>query len=67
MRNPKRIRPILRELAVIWKKYPDLRLGQLIGNVAEGTALYYADDDDLIAQLKAFYLGEKLEGRDDLR
>ena len=67
MRDKERIWPILTELAAIWNRYPDLRLGQLIGNVAEGTALYYAEDDDLIAQLKAFYLGEKLEGRDDLR
>lgn len=61
MRDPKRIWPILKELAVIWNRYPDLRLGQLIGNVAEGTALYYAEDDDLIARLKAFYLGEEVE------
>lgn len=60
MRDPKRIWPTLKELAVIWNRYPDLRLGQLIGNVAEGTALYYAEDDDLIAQLKAFYLGEEV-------
>lgn len=32
MRDPKRIWPILKELAVIWNRYPDLRLGQLIGN-----------------------------------
>lgn len=60
MRDKERIWPILKELAIIWNRYPDLRLGQLIGNVAEGTALYYAEDNDLIAQLKAFYLGEEV-------
>ena len=48
MRDPKRIDVILQEISNIWHKYPDLRLGQLIGNVLEGTSLYYVEDDGLV-------------------
>lgn len=34
MRGPNRIDDILERLKDIWKAYPDLRLGQLIMNVA---------------------------------
>jgi hypothetical protein len=30
MRNPDRIDPFLNQLGELWKKYPDLRFGQLI-------------------------------------
>ena len=30
MRNPDRIEPTIKRLETLWKKYPDLRLGQLI-------------------------------------
>lgn len=55
MRDPNRIGPILKELAKVWQKNPDLRLGQLIGNVLEGPALYYTEDDKLINVLKKYY------------
>ncbi len=55
MRDPKRIDVILQEVSNIWHKYPDLRLGQLIGNVLEGTNLYYVEDDGLVAALKDMY------------
>lgn len=32
MRDPERIERILRMLESLWKKYPDQRLGQLLGN-----------------------------------
>ena len=31
MRDQKRIDIILQEISAIWHKYPDMRLGQLIG------------------------------------
>ena len=57
MRDPKRIDVILTEISNIWHKYPDMRLGQLIGNVLEGTALYYVEDDGLVKALKDMYEG----------
>ena len=57
MRDPKRIDIILQEISNIWHKYPDMRLGQLIGNVLEGISLYYVEDDGLVKALKDTYEG----------
>ena len=59
MRDPKRIDIILQEIGAIWHKYPDMRLGQLIGNVLEGPSLYYVEDDSLVKALKDVYEGAK--------
>ena len=59
MRDPKRIDVILQEIGAIWRKYPDMRLGQLIGNVLEGPSLYYVEDDSLVKALKDMYEGAK--------
>ena len=59
MRDPKRIDIILQEISTIWHKYPDMRLGQLIGNVLEGPSLYYVEDDSLVKALKDIYEGAK--------
>ena len=59
MRDPKRIDIILQEISAIWHKYPDMRLGQLIGNVLEGPSLYYVEDDSLVKALKDVYEGAK--------
>ena len=59
MRNPERIPEILKRLEKIWLKYPDLRLGQLIGNVVEGIRLYYGEDDNLITTLEEYYKDTK--------
>ena len=55
MRDPKRIDVILQEISTIWHKYPDMRLGQLIGNVLEGPSLYYVEDNSLVKALKDVY------------
>ena len=57
MRDPKRIDVILQEISDIWHKYPDMRLGQLIGNVLEGPSLYYVEDSSLVKALKDMYEG----------
>jgi uncharacterized protein YihD (DUF1040 family) len=51
MRDPQRIDRILEQLEIAWKKSPDLRLGQLLINVAgyggakvENNLFYYEDD-----------------------
>ena len=59
MRDPNRIDTILHEIGIIWHENPDLRLGQLIGNVLEGPALYYVEDTGLLAALKDLYKGNK--------
>ena len=59
MRDPKRIDVILQEIGAIWHKYPDMRLGQLIGNILEGPSLYYVEDDSLVKALKDMYEGAK--------
>ena len=59
MRDPKRIDIILQEISAIWHKYPDMRLGQLIGNVLEGPSLYYVEDNSLVKALKDVYKGAK--------
>lgn len=60
MRDPKRIDGILKVVGKYWKENPDLRLGQLILNVAYGTGCepYYIEDKDIIDLLKKYY-GEK--------
>lgn len=55
MRDPERIDGILNELGEIWKGYPDLRLGQLLLNVARDPMLYYIEDDELMARLERCY------------
>lgn len=53
MRNPDRIDKMLTILGNLWKKYPDLRLGQLICNVYHNP--YYVEDDTLIEGLIKYY------------
>lgn len=56
MRDPNRIDDILERLKDIWKTYPDLRLGQLILNVANDPLLYYLEDDELLNKMEEIYL-----------
>ena len=57
MRDVNRIEPLLTRLQEVWKKYPDLRLGQLILNVAKDPQIYYMEDDQLLDLIEQFYLG----------
>ena len=52
MRNPKRIPEFLKEVEKSWSKYPDWRLGQLIGNLSYFTDSYYMEDEILEKRLK---------------
>lgn len=58
MRDPKRIAKVLTLIETIWMKNPDLRLCQLIGNVAPYDN-YHVEDDDLAERLKEMYLEDK--------
>jgi uncharacterized protein YihD (DUF1040 family) len=60
MRDPKRIVPMLCLIETIWKENPDLRLCQLIGNVAPYDN-YHVEDDDLEKRLKECYCAHKKE------
>ena len=55
MRDPNRIPQILQEIQEVWEKHPDLRLGQLIGNVFRSDSLYYIEDDQFLDRIKTFY------------
>ncbi len=55
MRNPKRIKPLLRLIEEIWMEMPDLRLCQLIGNCWVAGDNYYKEDDDLEKRFKEVY------------
>ena len=55
MRDPSRIKPILAEIEALWVKYPQLRLGQLIGNCFHTEDIYYIEDRRLIQKLKETY------------
>ena len=60
MRDINRIDRLLAKLGEVWKKYPQLRLGQLILNVINEPALYYMEDQDLIDSIIDYY--KHLEG-----
>lgn len=56
MRDPNRIPEILKELEILWKRYPDWRLGQLIVNLNRELTLgddpFYLEDDELLKMIK---------------
>lgn len=54
MRDPKRIPIILEYIKLLWEKYPDQRLGQLLSNVTSNAMesnLYFYEDYQLLDQL----------------
>lgn len=52
MRNPERIDPVLELVAEKWRQHPDLRLGQLLWEVA-GDDPFHLEDDELARLLAA--------------
>jgi len=58
MRDPKRIKPILKKLEDYWTKNPDLRLGQIIANCVRAhdgrlnCDPFYLEDDELLDGLE---------------
>ena len=53
-RNPERIDLILERLKVAWKKYPDMRLGQLLAVCTESSNIAGVEDDDLLAGIERY-------------
>lgn len=60
MRDPKRIKKVLKIIEEVWKRNPDLRLCQLIGNVFPGDN-YYIEDTTLVKKLKTIYKDKDAE------
>jgi len=57
MRDPKRIKKMLKQIEKIWEKNPDLRLFQLLLNplgLSGNTSIYYLEDDILVEALKYY-------------
>jgi len=52
MRAPDRIRPLLDELATIWERHPDLRLGQLLVAANGNQDPFHVGDADLMAKVR---------------
>jgi len=55
MRDPDRIKSMLKHIETIWSKHPDLRLGQLLLNSCDSVQLYYIEDSDLMNKLISLY------------
>ena len=56
-RSPVRIDRMLDAIRKLWYTYPDLRLGQLIGNVIPvGIDPYFIEDDKLLEAIEEYYL-----------
>ena len=53
IRNPERIPYVIKELEETWKKYPDLRLGQLL-ICCGGNNLFNIEDDNIVSNLWEF-------------
>lgn len=58
MRDPSRIEEMLRALEEIWRRDPDLRLGQIVVNAIRPSdpvpEVYYAEDDRVLQGLRDF-------------
>lgn len=57
-RKKERIKRIIKLIERIWKKRPELRLCQLIGNCFDSKDLYHKEDDELEKRLRDIYKEE---------
>jgi len=57
-RDTKRISRMVKLIHKIWKKYPDIRLGQMLMNAAKDFG-YYTEDSKLEEALVALYFSKK--------
>ena len=56
MRDPERIDPVIDCIRSIWRRYPDLRLMQLLGNAfPDGLDPYHVEDDKTVELLDKTY------------
>ena len=58
MRDINRIKPFCDELAELWAKYPDLRFGQIMSNIARYVQMekrrdmFYFEEEELLEVLR---------------
>lgn len=52
MRDPNRIKPLLKRLYAAWKRHPDLRLAQIIAMAEQGVDIFYMEDEDLVTYIE---------------
>lgn len=62
MRDPKRIKRMLKLIEEIWTDNPDLRLCQLLGNAFGAIDPYNIEDEELEKMLKWTYSNEPAKG-----
>lgn len=53
-RKHSRITPVIRKLEEVWRKHPDLRLGQLLIDCAGDKDLFNLEDDELMEAMERF-------------
>lgn len=59
MRDAARIAKTLSTLEHYWRRYPDLRLGQIVGNFATDTDPYFIEDEELERRMEDALQHEK--------
>lgn len=55
MRDPERIKEIMKQLEILWNKYPDMRFGQIVENFCvQGnvTRMFYQEDEITLEKLE---------------
>jgi uncharacterized protein YihD (DUF1040 family) len=56
MRDPNRIDKVLNTIRFFWKKNPDLRLTQMVLNLAgDNEDVFYMEEDELLERLNKLY------------
>lgn len=50
-RDPDRIAPFLAAVEALWRRYPDMRFGQLVANVLPRDP-FYVEDEEAVALFK---------------
>lgn len=53
-RDPTRIYAVMKKLHFLWAQHPELRLGQLVGQLTRDGALFYIEDDELCRRMDDF-------------
>lgn len=51
MRDPSRIKPFLTSFEALWQRYPDLRFGQLVANIADGDDMWNWEEEDWLRRM----------------
>ena len=52
MRDINRIEPLLNQLEMLWKLYPDLRFCQLVYIITKGKNIFNIEDDKMLETIK---------------